>query len=198
MNYLAHCYLADPHPDSLIGNLMGDFAKGPVDAALAPAIRQGILLHRRVDAFTDSHAVVKRSKRRIEPPFRRYGGILVDLFYDHFLACDWRRYSPLSLPNFSRSVYFTLAARYADLPARMRRSVAYMIAHDLLSSYREIAGVRRALQGVGGRLQRPIHLGDAVRCLQENYQALAADFAQFFPDLIEFTALQKQALAAPG
>lgn len=78
MNYLAHLYLVDDDPESLVGSLMGDFVKGGVNPARPPTIRHAILQHRRIDSFTDAHPLVKRSKQCIHPEFRRYAGILVD------------------------------------------------------------------------------------------------------------------------
>ena len=198
MNYLAHLYLADANPESLIGNLMGDFAKGPIDQHLSPAIRQGIALHRKIDAFTDSHPLFVQSRQRIRPPFRRYSGILVDIFYDHFLARDWAQYSPLSLRHFSRTVYAVLNAHYDHLPLPMRRSVSSMIANDGLLSYREVAGIERALRGIEGRLKRPSRLGEAVAELGDNYASLATDFTAFFPELTAYVVQEKALLAGPG
>lgn len=186
MNYLAHLYLADDDPESIIGSLMGDFAKGRIDDQLAPGIRRGIVVHRMTDSFTDAHAIFRGSKRRLRPEFRRYGGILVDLYYDHFLALQWTRYSDVALEDFSRKVYRILEGHRKDLPPRMQRSVSYMIANDLLLSYREVDGIRRALKGIEGRLKRESRLSEAVVDLEHNHQVLAADFSAFFPELIGY------------
>ncbi len=186
MNYLAHVYLAEDDPESIIGALMGDFAKGRIDPTLAPGIRRGILTHRKVDAFTDAHEVFRASKRRLRPQFRRYGGILVDLYYDHFLAVEWSRYSDVSLMDFSRRVYGVLQEHRMKLPPRMQRSVSYMVNHDLLLSYRDTDGIHRALKGIEGRLKRQSRLRDAIVDLEQNRGLLAADFFAFFPELIAY------------
>ena len=123
MNYLAHLYLAGDDSELLIGGLMGDFVKGRVDPARPAAVRAGILLHRRVDSFTDQHPVVRRSKARIDPEFRRYAGILVDLFFDHFLACDWPAYSRQPLPQYAdqpRVLAEGVGLQHVGLPAAGR------------------------------------------------------------------------------
>jgi acyl carrier protein phosphodiesterase len=196
MNYLAHLYLADPDPEAWLGSLMGDFAKGAIDPGLPPAIRQNIELHRRIDAFTDAHPAVGASKDRLRREFRRYGGILVDIFYDHFLASDWARFATLPLSHFAHSVYGVLTVHYDTLPVSMRRSVSYMIANDLLLSYRDIAGVERALRGIEGRLKRPSRLSEAVADLRAHYPSLRTDFGLLFPALIAYVAETKAALAA--
>jgi len=186
VNYLAHLYLSDGDPESLIGSLMGDFVKGRVDAGLPASLRRGIRIHRSVDSFTDAHAVFGRSRRRIRPEFRRYSGILVDLYYDHFLARQWSRYSDVPLEEFSQAVYRVLQEHQHGFPPSMRRSMSYMVRNRLLQSYRELDGIEHALRGIETRLKRPSHLHQAIVDLEENHQALAEDFMAFFPDLIRF------------
>ena len=194
MNYLAHLYLADDDPESVIGSLMGDFLKGQIGVGLEPAVRWGVLVHRKVDSFTDAHAVVRQGKRRFSPAYRRYAGILLDLFYDHFLALQWSRYSTVSLQAFADRVYRILQSSLHSFPAPMRRSMNYMVSNELLQSYREIGGIERALRGIEGRLKRPSHLGAAVAELESQYLALEEDFSVFFPDLIRYV----QQLHPPG
>lgn len=186
MNYLAHLYLAGDDPESVIGSLMGDFVKGRVDPARSPALRHAIMQHRRIDSFTDAHPVVRHSKQRISPEFRRYAGILVDVFYDHFLAAEWRCYAEIPLEAFARSVYDQVNRHFQALPPRMQPSMRYMVANDLLSTYRSVDGIGRALQGIETRLRRPSRLGDAVSELKGAYPGLRSDFTEFFPDLIRF------------
>jgi acyl carrier protein phosphodiesterase len=186
MNYLAHLYLAGNAPESVIGSLMGDFVKGRVDPGRPAAVRHAIMQHRRIDSFTDAHPLVKRSKRRMRPEFRRYAGILIDVFYDHFLASEWRRYADVSLDEFAAHVYAQVARHLHTLPPRMQLSMRYMVANDLLRSYRTLEGIGRALRGIEGRLRRPSRLGDAVTELEDAYPALRDDFDEFFPLLIRF------------
>lgn len=188
MNYLAHLFLADDDTQSIIGNLMGDFVKGHIDESLNPQIRQAILMHRKIDAYTDTHAVVRRSKRRLRAEYRRYGGILVDLYYDHFLALHWSRYSAVALEDFTTYVYRLLRSHQTQFPAPMQRRVSYMIANDLLQSYRQIDGIRHALHGIEGRLKRQSRLSEAVLDLEVNYKALDTDFSTFFLELIDFAS----------
>jgi acyl carrier protein phosphodiesterase len=192
VNYLAHLYLAESDPESLLASLMGDFVRGRLDENLAPAIRRGIQLHRKIDTFTDTHPVVKLSKERIQPYFRRYAAILVDVFYDHFLAKDWALYSPVTLRDFTLLVYQVLQTHYASLPSTMQRSVRYMIANDLLMSYREVVGIGRSLCGIERRLSRESGLGKALVELDRNYELLANDFAIFFPELKNYSERMKK------
>ena len=186
MNYLAHLLLADRTSNSLLGSLMGDFVKGPVDRAMSEPLRAAIVQHRRVDSFTDAHAIVKRSKGRISPEFRRYAGILIDVFYDHFLATQWVSFSDQPLSTFTTQVYAQLEQNSHFAPDRMQRTLHYMIHFDLLGSYQQMNGIHRALCGIESRLKRPSQLGRGIIELQQNHNALLADFMDFFPELIQF------------
>jgi len=146
MNYLAHLYLGQGSAQSLIGSLMGDFIRGHLDESLPLAIRQGIWLHRKIDAFTDAHPVFRASKGRLRPPLRRYAGILVDVFYDHFLARDWALYSSVSLRDFSWSVYRTLHSHHERLPTPMNRNGAVLEALFLVT-LQEIGNPARPGEG---------------------------------------------------
>jgi acyl carrier protein phosphodiesterase len=186
MNYLAHLYLAGNDAEALIGSLMGDFIKGRVDPDLPPVLRQAILQHRRIDSFTDAHPIVRRSKQRVTNEFRRYAGILIDVFYDHFLAREWSQYSDVSLEAFTDRVYELVGRHRETLPPRMQRSMHYMVRYDLLKSYRSVDGIAQALRGIETRLRRPSRLGDAVVELENSGVGFQRDFSEFFPQLIEF------------
>ena len=105
MNYLAHLFLSEGTPESLIGNLLGDFVKGTAVNLYSEEIRKGIDLHRKVDSYTDSHAIVRSSKSLVSSHRRRFAGVLIDVFYDHFLVKNWLEYSEIPVPDFSLDVY---------------------------------------------------------------------------------------------
>jgi len=183
LNYLAHLLLCDGRPESLVGSILGDFSRGVDLDALDPGVREAVALHFRVDAFTDGHPVVGQSKRRIQPPHRRYAGVLVDMFYDHFLARRWDRYSEVPLDAFTATVYEALAQAEAYLPERMARVSRAMAAGDWLGSYRRLEAIDTALQRMSRRITRANDLATGVNALIANYDLLECDFHRFFPEL---------------
>jgi len=195
MNFLAHAFLARDESDLLLGSLMGDFVKGPLAARYAPSITRGLILHRGVDTYTDAHAIVARSRARVAPIRRRYAGILVDLFYDHYLARHWSDYAAMPLDQFTASVYATLLDRPYLLPDRLRDIAPHMASRDWLGSYRDIAAVGESLDRIGTRLKRGNALLGSVKELIANYASLEADFRAFFPDVVRF-AQEAQAASA--
>lgn len=189
MNYLAHVFLQRSSPDLLIGGLLGDFVKGALDTRFSPTVREGILLHRSIDRYTDGHPIVRTSTALISPVRRRFAGILVDVFYDHFLARHWARYSEQDLEVFTHYVYATLASRSEDFPERLQRMLPFMTEQDWLASYMHVEAVDAALHGIARRFQRyprAAVLGDGVQELIQHYDTLEQQFLKFFPDLIAF------------
>jgi acyl carrier protein phosphodiesterase len=192
VNFLAHAYLADGSDESLVGSLMGDFVKGPLDGRHGPGLTRALVLHRRVDSYTDAHPVVVGSRARVSLARRRYAGILVDLFYDHFLARHWKDYSDLSLEAFTAGVYATLRHNHALLPERLQLMAARMAAMDWLASYRDVDAIGLALDRMGERLKRGNALLGSAAELASNYDAFEADFRVFFPDVVRFARLQQE------
>jgi acyl carrier protein phosphodiesterase len=194
MNYLAHLYLAENHSESLLGNLLGDFVKGAIAPAYSEEVRKGIELHRKVDRFTDSHAVVRASIKLISPARRRFAGVIVDIFYDHLLAKDWQMYSATPLADFSQNIYRVLQENHDLLPERLQNMLPYIIGEDWLTSYREVGAIDRALNRIATRLVkrfgRDNSLSNAVEELEANYRQLESDFHSFFPDLIDYVKRQ--------
>ena len=205
MNYLAHLYLAaepadlskrhtslsDGTDESLVGGLLGDFVKGDGYDLYSTGIRRAILIHRKLDAFTDAHPVYRRSKRRIHHRYRHTRGILVDLFYDHFLARDWDQYATEPLPAFTRRVYRALAAHRNILPHRLQSVLPRMAADDWFLAYRDIANIGHALAGLSRRLSNRNELHRGLDELRANYGELEGDFRAFFPEIVDYVATLK-------
>jgi acyl carrier protein phosphodiesterase len=184
VNYLAHVYLADVVGASLTGNLMGDFVRGPLAGRFPESIELGLRLHRRVDVFTDAHPVPRISRRRFKPPFRRYAGIMVDVFYDHCLARHWADYHDEPLTTFSARVYESLTRDHAALAEPLKSTHARMGELDILASYRQMAGVERALAHLSRRFSRANPLAAGGAPLRAHYRGLELDFRAFMPALI--------------
>ena len=85
VNWLVHVFLSKPDIEFRLGNLLADLVKGRDRAAMPSLFLEGVRQHQRIDAFTDTHPVVRRSRARIGGDYGHARGILVDVFYDHFL-----------------------------------------------------------------------------------------------------------------
>lgn len=191
MNYLAHLHLAAHTHSSLTGNLLGDFIKGSLPSGLGPELDQGIWLHRKIDAFTDTHPEHRAAVARFEAPWRRFGGILVDMLYDHWLCLHWQQFHPEPLPRFLGESYGRLLADDASLPDGLPPSLRRMAQKDWIASYQSREGLTLALNGIGRRLRRPLPLGEALATLDApDWRAGEQGFLRFYPELMRFSELQ--------
>lgn len=186
MNYLAHLFLSGRTPEAIVGGLLGDFVKGSVDGRYGERVREGILLHRKIDRYTDDHEVVTASRRLISPLRRRFAGIMVDVFYDHFLARHWTSFAEAPLGEFAREVYAILECHHEQFPERLQYIVPRMVRDDWLVSYGELWRVRAALDGISRRLRRSNALAGGADELETHYSELEAHFLCFFPQLMGF------------
>ncbi|UGB38249.1 ACP phosphodiesterase [Frateuria soli] len=186
MNHLAHALLAGADEGRILGGVLGDFVRGTPDPALPSGVREGIALHRAIDGFTDRHPEVVAARALFEPPYRRYAGIALDMWFDHLLARDFARWSTLPLPAFSTGLRGLLDRQDALLPSTARRFAHYMQANDLPAAYAEPEVLERALAGIGQRLRRDNPLGRMLPVLQDMEAPLQARFDAFFPDLQRF------------
>jgi acyl carrier protein phosphodiesterase len=168
---------------------MGDFVKGLLPAGLQPDLAAGVALHRRIDSFADRHPAFQRSRERVSPARRRYAGIMVDLFYDHFLALRWDEFGPGELAAFSAQTYALLTERHQELPEKLAALLPFMIRGDWLTSYRQPENVALALDRMAEkRLSRPNPLAGAGMELLADYAGFESDFRAFLPDALAFTA----------
>ncbi len=169
--------------------MLGDFVKGRVIEGWNDGIRAAILLHRAVDQFTDRHPLTVASRQLVSADRRRFAGIMVDMFYDHFLARHWARFHPLPLREFTQRVYGSLLPHHTKFPPRLQRILPWMTQDDWLASYAEMESVDAALRGLARRFrysERAVGLASGVKDLESNYAALEKNFFEFIPLLNEF------------
>lgn len=186
MNYLAHLYLSGNDEQVATGNFIGDYVKGNQFKKYPEKIREGILLHRKIDTFTDTHPYVADAKALFRNDFGLYSGIVVDFFYDHFLAARWTNYSEISLRSFAKWVHATLLSNYSYLPSRVQGFLPFLIQHKRLESYASVNGTAEALKIMSRYSSLPDRVEDAQIILVENYDFLEANFTAFMQELMLF------------
>ena len=187
MNHLAHALLAGDDEALQLGGMLGDFVHGQPDPAVLPSrVIAGIRLHRAIDVYTDAHPEVLTAKALLPSPYRRYAGILLDMWFDRCLARDFPRWSVRPLPEYSVALRALLWRQDALLPPALRRFRGYMEAHGLPAGYADDAVLDEALGGIGQRLSRLNPLDSALPVLLEREAELRGRFEAFFPELREF------------
>lgn len=183
MNFLAHAHLSEDNEDVIFGNFVADSIKGKSYEKYRKDIVSGVLLHRDIDTFTDRHIIVKHSKDIIRKDFGKYSGIVVDIYYDHFLARNWKDYHQEDLKSYSAKVYSILTKRYFLLPARVKRMLPFLIGQNWLVGYGNFDDLKRVFEGMDRRTGLESGMGDAVVPLRTNYDSLYEDFKEFYSEL---------------
>ena len=185
MNLLAHIYLSGSDEQIKIGNFIGDYVKGRAYRRFDPLVSKGIVLHRNIDSFTDHHPTPREVKKLLRPHYRKYAGIVVDLFYDHYLSNYWPTYSNTSLSSFIENFHDILERHYAILPSAVQEFVPRMIRKNRLHSYVTLEGVEQALQIMARYTSLPEKTPQAMQVLSDHYERIGHNFREFFPHIME-------------
>jgi acyl carrier protein phosphodiesterase len=185
VNYLAHLHLSGKDPNLIIGNFIGDGIRGDRFLDYPSAIQKGILLHRKIDQYTDTHPVVLQSKIRLRPLFHKYAPVIVDVFHDYFLARNWEQYHDENLRTFVDRMYDLLDENQAQFPERSSRFLHYAMEKDLFYAYKTVEGIDLAFRGLAHRTRFPSGMEKAAEELQRHQAKYESEFKEFFPDLME-------------
>ena len=171
---------------------MGDFVKGVVPTTFPEELSRHLKLHRHIDTLTQQSEIFQTSRRRLDPSFHHGRSVLVDVFYDHFLACCWDEYSDQPLIEFSQEVYRGLQSCYDLLSPGLQQQLPRMIEYDWLTSYREPKTVQRVLQRLEERIKHKIPLAKGFAQLELWHDELEYDFAAFMVEAQQVTTVWKQ------
>lgn len=194
MNFLAHIYLSGDNDLLKIGNFMADGIHGKNFDGFPTEIQKGIVLHREIDTFTDAHSIFRQSTKRLHSNYHHYSGIIVDIFYDHFLAKNWSNYSDEKLEDFTERFYQSLRDNYDSLTPRTQKMTPYMIDQNWLLSYQTIEGIAIILEKMDHRIKTDSNLRFSVTELKIFYTDFEQEFTEFFEELIVHSNLKIQTL----
>lgn len=187
MNFLAHIYLSFDDKEVALGNFFADHIRGNKFSHFPEKIQKGILLHREIDTYTDAHPITRQSSKRLHKNYSHYSRVIVDIYYDHFLAKNWSDYSPVALEDYAENFYDLLRGHYPLLPKATQQLMPYMISENWLVSYAGLEGISKVLKGMDRRTGNRSKMGFAVVDLQEHYREFEAEFTALFQELILFS-----------
>lgn len=188
MNYLAHLYLSGKNEDVLIGNFIADSVKGSKYKDYSIDIQRGIVLHRQIDTHTDAHPNFRTSTKRLHKNYGHYSGVIVDIFFDHFLAKNWKHYSSITLADYAQKCYAILNKNIQMMPEKAQYILPYMTKGNWLLSYASIEGISSVLSGMNRRTNGRSGMDKATFELQQFYSEFEADFKIVFKDLKQISA----------
>jgi acyl carrier protein phosphodiesterase len=184
MNFLAHLYLSGQEEDVIVGNFVADAVKGNALHRFPEGMERGMRLHREIDHYTDQHPVFRSSKSRLAPKYRMWSGVIVDLYYDHFLAKYWTEYSEENLQQLVSRTYFLLIRKFNLLPPRSKRILPFMITQNWLVGYRDLNVLQKVFNGMSRRTSHPSGMENAIGDLKDGYDLYENEFRTFFPDIV--------------
>ena len=149
-------------------------------------VKKGILIHRDIDTFTDAHPITRRSRLLVSDRYHKYAGIIIDIFYDHFLAAFWDSYSTLPLSEFVGRTYDMLKRNYQILPAAVKNWFPTFLENNWMMAYQTVDGIELVLERMSANTSLPNHAAYAVEVLSDRYDNLKDDFVEFFPLIVKF------------
>jgi acyl carrier protein phosphodiesterase len=180
MNFLAHLYLSSPHPDLMIGNFIADEVKGKKYLDYSYSISQGIIMHRFIDNYTDTHPNVLECTKILRPCIGKFSPVALDVFFDYFLAKNWNQYHPETLDGFASNAYQMLHHNAEKLPDESKYILKYMSSQNWLLHYAEINGIAKALHGMASRSKYGAILSGSEKYLLQFETELNSHFNIFF------------------
>ena len=186
MNYLAHIYLSGESDEIKVGNFIGDFVKGNKYLQYPEKIALGIRMHRSIDSFTDNHPLVKESADLLKPAYGRYAGIVTDIFFDHFLAKNWKEYSSIKLRQFAKHVHGVFISNFFLLPLPVKQFLPFLIQHKRLESYANHENLYQVLEIMSRLTSLPENTQWGMLILNQEYEIFEALFRSFFAELTTY------------
>lgn len=186
MNFLAHAYLSFGNDPVLVGNFAADFIKGKEIQRFDQEILIGILLHREIDSFTDSHPLVRAGQSYLRPRFRHYSTVITDIFFDYFLGKNWEKFSDIPLETFVNQTYTIIDQHLHLLPDSFKEMFIWMKSQNWLYNYREIEGIQKSLTGLSRRTTFDSKMNEAPEVLLQKEAEFEVIFFAFFKDLETF------------
>ena len=195
MNHLAHLYLSSDNDEEMVGQFIADAVKGNDFNLYSPDIRNGILLHRWVDSFTDTHDLVKELRAEYRPKLGLYSGVLIDLVFDYFLAKDFQAHAGRELEEFQQFTFSVLNKHEDIFPEKMKRYFFHMKDREFMMKYAHPVGMAVIVRQMGMRIPRGEALVEAGDFFQGHVEVASNYFPDFFVELKNEFQVKREQLA---
>lgn len=171
----------------MMGNYVGDFVKGRLtDAKTAhwnPEYVLGLKLHRSIDSFTDTHPDVLQAKDVAAVTQGKLAGIVMDIYFDYFLAKNFEQYHSEPLWVYAHRMYSLIEKNEHLIPETMVPMVRSMIRQDWLTTYATLDGIDLTLNRLSRRAEFLSPIAGAVSDLRAHEDFYHSKFLSFFPEL---------------
>jgi acyl carrier protein phosphodiesterase len=190
MNYLGHLVLSGNDKNILLGNFLGDHVSNKTIDQYSSAIQKGIQLHREIDLFTDSHPISRELRAMLFDKYRHRSRVILDLFYDHFLAADFHDFQIVSLFEYVIKVSDILHKQLHFMPDSAKHYFMAMRKHGWLEDYASIDCIRLVLNQMSRRKNTDL-MGSSVDVLKKYYPFFRVQSHAFLHDAINHFIVNK-------
>ncbi|MGV3630774.1 MAG: ACP phosphodiesterase [Bacteroidota bacterium] len=184
MNYLGHLYFSNNDTTLMLNNLFGDFVKGKDLSHFPEEIRKGIYLHRSIDDYIDRFPKVGELQQALRVDLPKVSSIAVDLFFDHLLAKNWRRYHPDELDVFLERFYRSIDLDNSSYTSEFKFMISKMTEINWMSHYDKLEGLDKMCRGVSARISFENSLKDGQRVFLEHEEAVSQCFELYMESAI--------------
>ena len=194
MNFLAHIHLSGNDKDLRFGNFIADAVRGKAYQEFSLSIQRGILLHRKIDHYTDNHPTFRQHCRLLYADHGHYARVIMDVLYDHLLAKHWANFHPQHLEDFAETFFTEIEAQQELLPEKMHGLFQTMKKQNWLVQYKTIEGLTHILYHMSKRTAFPSNFTTAVDILDDHSTDLLTEFTSFYTDLQVATQIELETL----
>ena len=183
MNYLAHLALSGEQDEIMVGNFMADFVKGKKYKAYPEEIQKGIILHRKIDYYTDTHEIIGEGLQLIYKDHGKFSGILMDMYLDFFLARKFQDIYDTSVSAFQTDAFKKLEKFSTVFPQPVDYMFTYMKKGKWLERYQTKNGLEKSLKGLSSRIKYENNIDDGITTLEKYHDELEVVFDTFYPQI---------------
>lgn len=184
MNFLAHMFLTYGDKERTVGNYIADFIRNRDLVLFSDRIVEGVMLHRHIDHYTDTHPEVLKSTRKLRARHKKYAPVVIDVFYDYILSKNWDKFSTIDMRLFADNIYVHLNEHSEEFPIHLQDITSRLIADDFLLKYGTQTGIEKTFNRIGKRAKFNSNFATAFDDLEDGYEEINEGFLKFFPDLI--------------
>lgn len=186
MNHLVNLYLSRNLGEKMLGCLIGEIVRTSNFDKYTQNIIDGIELNKKISSFVKEHPVYERSRMKLNPKYSKHSGKIIDIFYDHFLAANWSKYSNDSLTNFAKESYSFIEENHGILPYKLRKLISVMMNDNWLVNYSSVQGIHNFMREITRRDTFQTNLEYSLEDLINNYNEFKLDFEEIFPQLVQY------------
>lgn len=169
----------------MVGNFIADLIRPTDVAGLDASLQLGVTLHRYIDSYTDSSSIVRKCLPLLYPRHHKYAGVLLDIYFDHFLYIDWAQYDERPMDDVLATFYEKLALYQTQLPSYLHEYVSRLLERKWLAhAYDSYDSLETTFGYLTRRTSLPEYIEGAVATFHSNYNTLHQSFHQFYPTLM--------------